>query len=379
MNIKLIKLSEKKLDKNIIRNDEFLINEINDSLFDDDIVLTIDPSEYVYPVLLIESDNVLTAFKAIQEQLINPVIILPGTGDKALKGALEVNTRLLMDNYHPIVVKGSDNDASTIIREVCKVIIAKDKINNSNIALIGDYSKKDVINKTDIGNISQKHKVNVIKIGNSEIDEVVDKAKIISLPHKALFNKIFNDKNELNEFTRFYSGMMTLVNKYHLSGICFNNDKYDNQYLLASLLNEKGVSFILDNDLNGLLSLMLLNALNDSVAIYGFVKDVDLEKNDVTLISHNVPLTLLNKEGGINGGDITILKFGYDNKRFLAINGKIISSKAEDEVMIIIHLEDREMFDLLKEPVGGTFAFCYGDSLANIFAYDNIVFFDNKK
>ena len=73
------------------------------------------------------------------------------------------------------------------------------------------------------------------------------------------------------------------------------------------------------------------------------------------------------------------MKFGYDNKHFMAINGKITSSRlVEGEVEITVHLEEREMFDIFREATGGSLAFSYGDSLANIFAYDNILYFDNK-
>jgi hypothetical protein len=124
---------------------------------------------------------------------------------------------------------------------------------------------------------------------------------------------------------------------------------------------------------------MLLNALNDSIAVYASIVNVDLEKNDVVISSNSVPFSFISKEGTVDNGNITILKFGYDNKHFLAISGKINSSRlVNGEVELTVHLEERELFELFREATGGTFAFSYGDSIANIFAYDNILYFDNK-
>ena len=123
-----------------------------------------------------------------------------------------------------------------------------------------------------------------------------------------------------------------------------------------------------------------MNALNDSIAIYADIINVDLEKSDLILSSSTVPFSFISKEGTIDNGNISLMKFAYDNKHFLAINGKITSSKiVEGEVEITVHLEEREMFDIFREATGGTIAFTYGDSIANIFAYDNILFFENKK
>ena len=144
-------------------------------------------------------------------------------------------------------------------------------------------------------------------------------------------------------------------------------------------MNEKGVSFILENDLCGLISLALLNALNDSIAIYADIINVDLNKNELVISSNAIPFSFISKEGTIDNGDISLMKFAYDNKHFIALNGKITSSRiVEGEVEITVHLEEREMFDIFREATGGTIAFTYGDSIANIFAYDNILFFENN-
>ena len=379
MNIKLFKLNDIKLSEEVIKADNSFINELNDSLFDDDYYLDSNCRNYLFSVVLVESDQYISTYNKIKDKLSNPVIILVGKHRKAFKGALELNAKLMMEGYHPLVIKGNDTDDATIISEVARVMTAKNKIVGSNIAIIGNVGEKQLNNKDNIGDIAKKHNVNIIKIGNTELERTIDKVKPTSLPHKAILNKLFNH-NDYVAFNKLYSALMFLVDKYQLSGISLNVD-FDTHFLypLASLLNEKGISLILENDLNGLISLMLLNALNDSIAVYAEFVNVDLEKNDVIIYSNSVPFSFISKEGKLDNGNITMLKFAYDNKHFLAIAGKITNSRLVDgEVEITVHLEEREMFDLFREATGGTIAFSYGDSIANIFAYDNILYFDNK-
>ena len=379
MYIKLFKLTDEKLPLEVIKKDNSFINELNDTLFDEDYTLDANARNYLFPVVLVESDKYINSFKRIKDKLINPVIILSGKARHAFKGALELNAILMMEGYHPLIVKGNDTDDATIISEVARVMTAKRKIVNSNIAIIGNLSKNDYISKDYTGELSKKHNVNVIKIGNAELEETIEKVKLSNLPHKAILSKLFNHTDYV-AFNKLYTALMLLVDKYKLTGVSLNVD-YDYHFLfpLASLMNEKGVSFILDHDLHGLMSLSLLNALNDSIAIYADIINVDLSKNDLIISSNSVPFSFISNEGTIDNGNITLMKFGYDNKHFMAINGKITSSRlVEGEVEITVHLEEREMFDIFREATGGSLAFSYGDSLANIFAYDNILYFDNK-
>ena len=380
MNIKLFKLSDTKLSPDVIKEDNIFINELNDSLFDDDYFLDSNCRNYLFPVVMVESEKYINSFNKIKDKLVNPVIILSGKDRKAFKGALELNAKLMMDGYHPLVVKGSDAEDATIIIEVARVMQAKNKIIGANIAIIGNSNEKHIVSKDNIGEISKKHNVNILKIGNTELEDAINKVKPTNLHHKAILNKLFNH-SDYQAFNKLYSALMFLVEKYKLSGISLNVE-FDTHFLypLASLLNEKGVSFILENDLNGLLSLMLLNALNDSIAVYAEMVNIDLSKNDIILSSNSVPFSFINKEGSIDNGDISLMKFAYDNKHFLAVMGKITSSRLyKGEVEITVHMEEREMFELFREAIGGTIAFSYGDSIANIFAYDNIIYFDNKK
>ena len=380
MNIKLFKLSDVKLKEDIIKLDNAFINELNDSLFDDDYFLDPNARNYLFAVVLVENEQYQNSFNKIKDKLSNPVIILSGKDRKAFKGALELNARLMLEGFHPLVVKGNESDDASIISEVARVMTAKNKMVGSNIAIIGNTIAKQIVSKDNIGEVTKKHKVNLIKIGNTELEEAINKVKPTSLPHKAVIGKLFNHVDYL-AFNKLYSALMVLVEKYKLTGISLNVD-YDKHFLypLASLMNEKGVSLILENDLNGLLSLMLLNALNDSIAVYADLVNVSLEKSEITISSNSVPFSFISKNGTVDNGDITMLKFAYDNKHFLAITGKITSSRLyEGEVELTVHLEEREMFDIFREATGGTIAFSYGDSIGNIFAYDNIIYFDNKK
>ena len=106
---------------------------------------------------MVESDKYEASFKKIRGKLINPVIILSGKSRTAFKGALELNARLMIEGYHPLVVKGNDADDASIISEVAKVMIAKSKISNNNIAIIGNLDEKQYDKKNINGELLKKH------------------------------------------------------------------------------------------------------------------------------------------------------------------------------------------------------------------------------
>lgn len=381
MNIKVFPLADSKMSEDIIKADLDYLNELNDVLFDDDYFLDIGAKKYLFAVVLVEDECFEKSFKRIKDKITNPVLILAGRSRKAFKGALELNAKLLMDDYHPLVVKGNDVDDAEIIKEVAKVMLAKKRIINSNVALIGNYNELKTVSNEQIGELSKKHRINILKIGNVELEDAINKAKPLSLPHKVVLAKMFIRPGSLDAFTHLYSGVMYLVDKYHLSGIALNVD-FDPHftYALASLVNEKGISLILENDLHGLVSLMLLNALNDSIAMYAEIINTNLEKSDLIIASKSVPFSFIGKEGTIDNGPITLAKFTYDNKHVVAFNGKITASTLiKGEMEMTVHLEDRDLFDIFREASGGSFAFTYGDSITNIFAYNDILYFENKE
>ena len=69
MNIKLFKLSDVKLKEDIIKLDNAFINELNDSLFDDDYFLDSNCRNYLYPVVMVESDKYINSFNKIKDKL----------------------------------------------------------------------------------------------------------------------------------------------------------------------------------------------------------------------------------------------------------------------------------------------------------------------
>ena len=66
MNIKLFKLSDIKLTPEVIKADNSFINDLNDSLFDDDYTLDPHARNYLFPVVMVESDQFESSFKKIK-------------------------------------------------------------------------------------------------------------------------------------------------------------------------------------------------------------------------------------------------------------------------------------------------------------------------
>ena len=380
MDINLIRLGHDNLSiEDKLANDNYII-DLNDILFDNDYSIVEKANRYLLTIILIESDNFKKNIKSYLNQLTNPTLVMPGKSLTAFKGALEINSELILLNRHPLLVNGSDQENAGLIVEVMKAVIAKNNLINAPIALIGEDSNI-VIDKTNFGNINKKYKIDYVRIGTDEFYSYFEKAKIGILPHKANISKYVKSSSEIKTINKIYQALSSIIAKYHLKGIAFNIKEFAPYYsFIARLFNEEGISFIAEDDIYGLTSLLILNAINDSVALYGYIHNIDLVSNTLLLHSNMVPYSLINKDNNIATGPITIFKISYNARRILAVNAKISGSRVLSPSLLEmdISIEDNEIFDIFRDPYGGTLAFTYGDSLGNVLAYDNILYIEQN-
>lgn len=373
MDINLIRLSSKALSANNKKLNDNYINELNDLLFDNDYVLKENVNNPIFSVLMIEDEDIDRAFKRLLPSLSNPTIILPGKSQSAFKKALEVNSYLNINDFHSFIAVGSDEEASSLIIEMVRILLAKQRLDYHNVAMIID-TESSLLDKSNTKSLKDTYNLNVIKIGEDELKDAILKAKSYPLLHKDYLMKNLH-KNDFHQLVKLYNAINYLIDKYQLIGLCFKKKEYERiSAPLSSIINEKGVSLIVDNDARDLMSLLIMNALHDSISFYADIVNIDMPKSNVTLSSSMIPFNVLDKEGQLKPGEVTLFKLCYDGKHFLAIQAKIVSGiKKDNHIEIIIHIDERELFELFRGPIGGSLAFSYGDSVGNLYAYDNLI------
>lgn len=373
MEINLIRLySPLLVASTTLKEDDDYINELNDTLFDNDCVIKENVMNPLINVLFIESRGIDKKFKEIEPLLFNPLIILVGKHYTALKAALEVNSYLTLHNKEPLILNAREGH---LIQEFAKVMNMKNKLFHSDYGFIGTSNK--LIDKLGIDYFKNKFKINIKKMSKAEFFRQLEDEEEIPLPKEEQILSLFIDHDEeLSTLRKAYRILLRFLEENKLKGLAINIFDINFQAeVISSLLSEKGYSIVVDDDIYGLISVSILNLLAGSSALYGMIYQIDLEGGKLSLLVNNAPINMLSASKTLSKGNITLYKMSFDHKRMVVTTGKIVESNYVDRNMVKcdIEVDDRELFTLYNETVGGTLAFTYGDFVGNILAFNNIL------
>ena len=374
MEINLIRLKNDVLSIKDIEIDNEYIRDLNDALFDNDIIIKEKSKDKLISIYFIESDGVLAKIPYQIKKMSSPVILLAGKHSSAYKGMMEVNTRLIMAGLHTMPLNGDEAQNASLLSEITRVYYGMDKLKENNFAIISS-SKNGLIDRKKEDAFISKFGLCVTRFTfESFMDIEVDEKE--DIPHHNYYESII-DIEEMETLTLIYNKIRNLIKIYGFTGIAFEEEDFNYYFeLLSPLFNERGITFIVGNDIYSLFSSNLLYNLNDSYSIYGNISKIDISKSNLYLRSYNVPLVPRKEDGSINNGKVTLAKFTYDNKTVVVFEGKITSSKKVNnrEIEIEINIEEHLPFDLVRETIGSSLAMVYGECVGNVLAYDNIVY-----
>ena len=375
MDIRLIRFKGKYFNSVDEKEDKRFIEEINDTLFDDDCALKDDAPNALLTVLFVESDGIEDQYQSFDFSSINPLIILVGKHPRALKGALELNSYLILRDYDPLLINGKE---ASLLLELHKVMLLKSKLSGSSLGAFGTFKKND---QNDVEDLEKKFDLHIIHFSRKKFLDIYFETEPSDIPSSNVIRKYITSEEEFDEFKKLYHTINYFVINYDLKAIAFDLKGF-NCYtsLLASLFIDRGVSFIVDNDLTSLISLYALNSISETNAMYASLSKMEFTKNKISLIISNPPLNILNSEQGLLKGNITLCKIALNHRHLFSFNGKIIDSSLIDRYsyLVNVEIEGRELFPLFNEPLGGTLAFSYGDYIGNLLAFDNIISLNEK-
>ena len=400
MNINLITLTSSLHNKNkaLIKEAESFIDEINNELMDEDILLAKDAKDSPIDAVFIASGGSEAAFKKIVKDLTTPFILFSSNKNNSLASCFEIKSYCAQISHPCCFLTGKLEEITLALKHVSNVVMAKEKITNSNLGLIDGSSSWLIASEVSKKEIYDAYKINLVHIKMDELYSLIE-LKEIDTTHKRYSElvKKYKDKETLSMALNIYSALKKLVKKYDLKGLtirCFDLlKKYKNTACLAlAMLNEEGIVSACEGDVPSLITMYLLYTLTTRPSFMANVSEINLQDLSVILAHCTVPLNMVNKyellthfesdlgigvKGELSEGEVSILKiskkFGVNDN--LLIAGKIkesLSLPGFCRTQIRVQLDEGSMYSLLKENVGNHVIVTYSDVLPDFYPLLNL-------
>lgn len=400
MNINLITLTSALHAKNktLIKESDCFIDEINTDLMDEDITVVKNAKDSPIDAVFIASGGAEAAFKKIVKDLTTPFILFSSNKNNSLAACFEIKSYCAQIGHPCCFLSGKLDEIALALKHVSNVVIAREKVMNTNIGLIGGSSSWLIASELNKKEIYDAFKINLVHIKMDELYSLIE-LKEIDTNHKRYSDLVrkFKDKETLSMALYIYSALKKLVAKYDLKALtikCFDLlKKYKNTACLAlAMLNEEGIVSACEGDIPSLLTMYLLYALTGRPSFMANISEINLQDLSIILAHCTVPLNMVDKyellthfesdlgigvKGRLAEGDISIVKLSKklglnDN---LLITGKIkesLSLPGFCRTQIRVQLDEGAMYALLKENVGNHLIVTYSDVLPDFYPLLNL-------
>lgn len=396
MNINLIRLRnvlDTRKDDIINENDNF-INEINNNLFDEDLILIENAHDAPFSIVLIETGGVEKSFLDLFDQLDEPIVLLSNGKNNSLAAALEIKTYANLHHKLTFNVTGDENYCSTVIARLTRVISTKIAVKDSYLGVIGEPSDWLIASLVDYQEIKDIFGINLIDISMDELFLEIDKEELEKIPHYESLKRKFKNHDVLNGALYIYSALKRLVKKYHLSGLtirCFDLLKrYQNTACLAlGLLNEEGIVSSCEGDIPCLITMFLVSTLTSRPCFQANPSYIKCEDNSILFAHCTLPINMASKyellthfesdlgvaiKGQLPLGVVTVIKIFINQKHNLD-NSIVLSGNIKENcsyqgycrTQINVGFQEYELISFLKEDFANHVVITYGDIANDIY------------
>ena len=407
MNINVIRLRSALHDKNkeMIKENDYFIDELNNELMNDDLLLLENASDPLFNVVFVESGGSESEFVKIFDSLEDPIILLSNGKNNSLPASLEIKTYIGQHHKTSLLLTGEEETIAEGIRNASSVYSAMRALNGANLGVIGKPSDWLIASTVDYELVKEKYGINLIDIPMLELEIEVKKQIIDDVPHLEQFQKKFKDKETLNGALYFYSALKRIVERYNLSGFtlrCFDLlGPYKNTACLAfGILNEEGIVAACEGDVPSLLTMFFVKAISGMPSFQSNPSSINFKENTILFAHCTLPLNMASKYSltshfesglgiGIKGemplGKISVLKLAPSLKsdESVAFSGTIkknLSLPNYCRTQIEVEPEEGGLFSLFKDNFGNHMIITYADCAGSFLTLINIMDskYDNK-
>ena len=402
MKVNVIRLRSQLHDQNkqMIKENDSFIDELNVELMNDDIILEKNVNDASYSIVFVESGGSESEFVKIFDKLVDPIILLSNGKNNSLPASLEIKTYINQHNKTSLLLTGDEEQIAEGIRNASSVFGAINSIEGANLGVIGKPSDWLIASQVDYQVVKEKYGINLIDIPMLELEIEVKKQIIDDVPHLEQFQKKFKNKEVLNGALYFYSALKRIVKRYNLSGFtlrCFDLlESYKNTACLAfGILNEEGIIAACEGDVPSLLTMFFVYTLSGMPSFQSNPSSLNFKENTILFAHCTLPLNMVQKYSltthfesglgiGIKGemplGKISVLKLApslksEDSVAYSANIKKNLSLPNYCRTQIEVEPEEGGMFSIFKDNFGNhmiiTYADCVGSFLTLINLYDS--------
>lgn len=328
-------------------------------------------------------------FKENYRNLKEPYYLLTTGENNSFAASLEILTFLGQQGLKGEILHGSIEYIANRIKNINKVLKAKEKLNNMNVGVIGKPSDWLISSDVDYVKLKERFGMNAVDISIDELLDEIDEVKIEDIEKnisnkriEELYKKSLNNKN-LEDALKIYLALKNICKKYELKGLtirCFDllSKVHNTGCIAVSLLNDEGIISSCEGDLPALISMLILNVLTGEPIFMANPSSIDTDKNQIVLAHCTIPLNMTedyvldthfeSKIGvGIHGeikiGDATIFKLNANLEECFASRINILENMYHKNLcrtQIKVDM-DKAVDYFLKNPMGNHHLVCRGD------------------
>lgn len=400
MNINVIRLRSSLHEKNkeMIKENDAFIDELNTELMNDDLLLVENDKDATFSIVFVESGGSEAEFVKIFDQLEDPIILLSNGKNNSLPASLEIKTYISQKKKVCLLFTGEIEQIAGGIRSASSVFGAIKALNGANLGVIGKPSDWLIASTVDYKLAKEKFGVNLIDIPMLELDIEVKKKIIGDVPRLEQLQKKFKNKETLNAALYFYSALKRIVERYNLAGFtlrCFDLlQEYKNTACLAfSILNEEGIVAACEGDVPSLLTMYMIKAISGMPSFQSNPSSVDFKNNTILFAHCTLPLNMTQKfnltthfesglgigvKGEMAPGKISVLKLApslkvNDSVGFNAVIKRNLSLPNYCRTQIEVEPEEEGLFTLFKDNFGNHMIITYADCVGAFFTLIDIL------
>lgn len=391
MNINIVRLRTilDGREKEVIRENNNFLEEINNELLEDDLLLKEGVNDSPCTIVFVETGGSEPLFiKQFDELKKKPLILLSNGKNNSLPASFEIKTYCSLNKVPTFILTGDEAQCANVIRHFAHVCNAKHILDNNNLGVIGEPSDWLIASKVDPNLIYTKFNLNIINISMEEMVAEIEKKEMVKIPHHETLKKKFKNAEVLEEACYIYSALKRLIKKYDLQGLtirCFDLlGKYKNTACLGlALLNEEGITAACEGDVPALLTMHMLRALTGRSSFQANPSRIDQAKREILFAHCTLPLNMVSKyellthfESGLGIGIKGELALGKVSvcKLFITPNGSVktsimlsgeivenLSLPAYCRTQIVVKLDEMDFLAFFEEDFGNHVIITYGD------------------
>ncbi|MBQ6654478.1 MAG: hypothetical protein IJM79_03025 [Erysipelotrichaceae bacterium] len=323
-------------------------------------------------------------FKAVVDQLPEPVFLLTTGLNNSLAASMEILSYLKQNDIPGEIIHGSEAKMAKRISDLSKVFRAANKIRGMRLARVGKPSDWLISSDVDADELKEMTGIEVVDVSMEEF-----------------FAEIARKQYEPNEYTQaikarnwhpedtelccqIYGALKRITQKYQLDGLtvrCFDllGPIKGTSCLALAVLNAEGIYGGCEGDLPALISMAVAGELTGQPVFMANPSRILSDDNDIIFAHCTLPLNMPDKyelmthfesdlgvafRGHIQEGAATIFKTDGLMSRYFAACGDLQENLKELNLcrtQVRIHLDEDTLNYFLTESIGNHHMILNGD------------------